>query len=93
MSSVRYDVIRKLKQYEALGSIEELKLLKEKEKPKAPIFGRSLGVPFCKCPSCNRVIYDGDWYDEVVRRYFHERCVFCGQQLTKRKNLLGVWED
>lgn len=92
MVSVCGDMISKLSNYESIGSIKEFNRLKEMQKPKAPIYGRVLGVLGCKCPSCGRKLYDSDWPYDVAKCYFHEICVFCGQKLTKCIKL-GTWEN
>ena len=66
---------KKIAEFEAIGTIEEFKALKEKAEAKKPILSRSMMTKreFQICPICERlVLYDGIKFDY---------CQHCGQKL------------
>ncbi len=67
----------KLADYEAIGTIEEFKALKERNEPKKPIykFAYEDGRKFHDCPTCGSYVTHAFEQDQV--RY----CNCCGQKL------------
>ncbi len=64
----------KLKDYEAIGTIEELKALKEKAEPKKPLFSTIHRDSAYYCSSCKKFV---GFYDTRIYEYCHN----CGQKL------------
>ena len=64
----------KLADYEAIGTIEELKALKEKAEPKKPLFSTIHRDSAYHCSSCKKFV---GFYDTRIYEYCHN----CGQKL------------
>lgn len=61
--------LEKVQQYEAIGTVEEFKALKEKNEPKKPRVWAN-GTKHCPNEDCEEVIFSSDEY-----------CLCCGQKL------------
>lgn len=46
-------VIEELTEYRAIGTVEELKALKEKSEPKKVVYVSNIGIKTPHCPNCN----------------------------------------
>ena len=64
------EFFKKLEQYRALGTVEELKEAREKQVAKKPIEKEFYNMPHCSCPICEGGLY-----------YEQEYCDECGQKL------------
>lgn len=66
--------LEEIQQYREIGTVEELKALKEKNEPKKAIGKRKYDEAYC--PACNEVISDGEFW--ALAEYVHH-CNYCGQ--------------
>lgn len=67
-------VSEEVKQYRAIGTLEECKIAVEKQRPKKPINPDDDYGTF-KCPNCNGLIFTEDRFET------HRYCLLCGQKL------------
>ena len=74
--------LKKIAEYEDIGTIEEFKALKEKNEPKKPIYsdfddnGNDEIIPYkAVCPVCEYEFEFGYWNDE-----YNHHCI-CGQAM------------
>lgn len=85
--------LEEVEQYRALGTVEELKEAREKQIAKKPLTSKEYCATIVKCPNCNGVLYDSDWYNSTKKKYFNNICLHCGQKLTKTTDFLGRWGE
>ena len=71
---VAIHALSEIQQYRAIGTVKELKALKEKNEPKKAIGKRKYDEAYC--PACNEVISDGEFW--ALAEYVHH-CNYCGQ--------------
>ena len=67
-------------QYRAIGTVEEFKALKEKNKPKKITHEATL-KKCCTCPACLNVVDEFVKIGDIRIRVEFEHCYFCGQKL------------
>lgn len=72
------NALEEIQQYQALGTVEELRLAKEKQIPMKPTeINDECG--YFECPACGDLIYaEGARFEE------HKYCLSCGQKLDWR---------
>ena len=70
-------MVEELKQYRAIGTLEECRAAVEKQKAKRPDGGRDIdGNDYLICPNCCAIVADGEWTANF--------CPDCGQKLNWR---------
>ena len=72
---VAINALEEIQQYRAIGTIEEIKALKEKSEPKKV----SASISFFKCPCCGSG--DVEEFYETGGSNKHNHCPNCGQKL------------
>lgn len=83
VSEIAIKALEEIKQYRAIGTIEEFKALKEKNEPKKPIRNDE-----CTCPSCGT-------HNEIIKKrrntvaFDTVYCWHCGQALEIRLVIKG----
>lgn len=73
------NALEEIEQYKALGTVDELRLAKEKQIPKKPV---NYDKHYYKCPCCNK---DLEIDDDILFVYGEEPpkfCIKCGQKLN-----------
>lgn len=66
------DTIEEIQQYRAIGTVEELRELKEKATEKRPIDDAAFGI----CPCCHN-----EFNSELTEEYDLRYCLYCGQAI------------
>lgn len=69
-----------IEKYRALGTVEELRIAKEKQKPKKPVmkpYFEDMEEEYLCCPTCGEILTDRIPF-ENKNFYFH--CLKCGQK-------------
>lgn len=86
------ELLEELEAYRAIGTIEELKALKEKNEPKRlltkwEMYPTNHGVYSSAdrwCPSCKSLVFDGDWSISKQKMMYNRHRCGCGQILDWR---------
>lgn len=81
--------IEEVQAYQAIGTVEEFKSLKEKNEPKKlltreEMFPQGYGIYSTKdrwCPSCKCVVFTTDWSDNKQKILYKRTRCSCGQKL------------
>lgn len=71
--------LEEIQQYRALGTVEELREAREKQRIKEPLIQRvSKGIIY-KCPCCKKIF--AETYKNFKRGYIPKYCETCGQSI------------
>ena len=71
--------LEEIQKYRAIGTVEECREAREKQKPKKPLGGADIaGNEYMICPNCSAIVEDGEWRADY--------CPDCGQAI-QWKNL------
>ena len=76
---IQLERLKELEEYQAIGTIEEFKALKEKGVAKEPIKIKTDEKILYMCPSCKKIFVEA--YDTVQRGYVPKFCEMCGQAI------------
>ena len=79
--AIALEALEKIQQYKALGTVEELRIAKEKRIPKKPImkpYFDDIEDEYLCCPTCGEILTDRTPQD-YKDFYFH--CLNCGQKI------------
>lgn len=74
--------LEEIQKYKALGTVEELRIAKEKQIPKKTILQRSDEKSLYKCPCCDSIFVEA--YENMQRGYIPKFCEMCGQSISSR---------
>ncbi len=73
------NTLEEIQQYRALGTVEELREAREKQRAKKPIIQRTDEKTLYKCPCCKKVFVEA--YENFQRGYIPKYCEMCGQSI------------
>lgn len=82
-------VLKEVQQYREIGTVEECREAREKQKPKIPIFEHMLGewTGKFRCPICKKVV------THDCRDTKNTFCENCGQAIQWDENLEGMEDE
>jgi len=72
--------LEEIHQYRALGTVEELREAREKQRAKKITHEGTLHIS-CTCPNCKRVVDEFETFGDTQVRVTFNYCHFCGQKL------------